>query len=101
MNIKQADFYPLKDNIVVKVPQLKKETEKGLIIPDSILEKRAKEQGVNLFLEVVAVGPDTKKIKVGMKILTQKKPMELPFIDSDDEAFVLGFVGEYAIEGYI
>ena len=101
MNIKQRDFYPLKDNIVVKVPQLKKKSDGDIIIPDSVLEKRAKELGVNMFLEVISVGPDTKQIKVGMKILTQKKPMELPFIDSDDEAFVLGFVGEYAIEGYI
>ena len=64
------------------------------------MEQRAKEKGINMFLEVVAVGPDTKHIKVGMKVLSVKSPMQLPNVTSDDEEFKLGFLPEYTIEGY-
>ena len=101
MSIRQQEYKPLKDNVVVKVPELKKESEKGIIIPDSVMEQRAKERGVNMFLEVVAVGPDTKRISVGMRVLSVKSPMELPGVVADDETFKLGFVPEYVIEGYI
>lgn len=101
MDIKQADYYPLKDNVVVKVANLKLKTDKGIIIPDSVLEARAKERGVNRFIEVVAVGPDCKKVKVGMKVLSVKPPMALPHVVADEEGFELGFMGEYSIEGYI
>lgn len=100
MNITQADYKPLKDNIVVKVPELKRKTESGIHIPDGVLEQRAKERGVNMFIEVVAVGPDTKKVKVGMYVLSIKPPMELPNVDCDDDTFKLGFFPEYTIEGY-
>lgn len=101
MDIKQADFYPLKDNIVVKVAILKLKSDGGVIIPDSVLEQRAKERGINRFIEVVAVGPDCKRVQVGMRVLAVKPPMALPHVVSDDPGFELGFMGEYSIEGYI
>ena len=100
MNIKQDQYKPLKDNVVVKVAELKKVTEKGIHIPDGALEQRAKERGINMFVEVVAVGPDTKHVKPGMMVLSTKSPMQLPNVDSDDETFNLAFLPEYTIEGY-
>lgn len=101
MDIKQADYYPLKDNIVVKVANLKLTTDKGIIIPDTVLEQRARERGVNRFIEVVAVGPDCKRVEVGMRVLSVKPPMQLPHVLCDEEGYELGFMGEYSVEGYI
>ncbi len=100
MDITQDQYKPTKDNIVVKVAELRKITEKGIHIPDGAMEQRAKERGVNMFVEVVAVGPDTKYIKPGMMILSAKSPMQLPGVVADDETFNLAFLPEYTIEGY-
>lgn len=99
------NFKPLKDNVIVKLPQLKKVSDGGVLLPQSVIEKRAKDRGLSVYLEVVAVGPDCKKVEVGMKVLTYKAPMLLPNEDAstpeEEVEFVLAFVGEYAIEGYI
>lgn len=100
MDIRQSQYKPCKDNVVVKVAELSKKTDKGIIIPDSVMEQRAKEKGVNMFLEVIAVGPDTKLIRPGMKVLSVKAPMQLPNVICDEEDYKLAFFPEYTIEGY-
>lgn len=101
MKITQQDFYPLKDNVIVKVPLVKDKTAGGIIKTDRDKEKEIKERGLNLYFEVVSVGPDVKRVEVGMRILTTRPPMDLPDVEADDDEFKLAFVAEYSIEGYV
>lgn len=98
MNVTQEMYKPTKDNIVVLVPELKKTTESGIHIPDTVLAQRAKEKGVNQFCEVVAVGPECKEVKIGSFVLASRV-IELP-VESGNPEFKVATAREYDVVGY-
>lgn len=101
MSYTQEDFNPLKDNVVVKVPLVKDKTPGGIIKTDAMKEKEIKERALNLYFEVIAVGPDVKRVEVGMRVLSVRPPMDVPDVESEDEEYKIAFVPEYAVEGYV
>lgn len=101
MSYTQAEYKPSKDNVLVKVPIVKDKTEGGIIKSKSDMDKEIKERGLNLFFEVIAIGPGVKEHKVGMKVLSIRPAMDLPDVVSDDADFKLAFLPEYSIEGYV
>ena len=99
MKVTQENFKTLKDQLVVLVPELKKETESGIVIPETVLAERMKERGVNEFFKVIAVGEDVKTIKVGDFVLCSRVlPVPVQATDSD---FKVAIAREYDVVGFV
>lgn len=98
MKVTQDMLKTTRDQIVVLVPNLKLETESGITIPQSVLEGRMRDRGLNEFFEVVAVGNEVREVKVGSKVLITRIT-ELP-VEANDEEFKV-FVGrEYDVVAF-
>jgi len=98
MKVTQEVFKTTRDQLVVLIPVLKNETESGIIIPESVLQERLKEKGLNEFVEVVAVGGEVKEIKVGDRVLVQRK-QEVP-VEATDKDYTVAVVREYDVVGF-
>ncbi len=98
MKVTQEVFKTKKDQLVVLVPDLKKESDKGVIIPDSVLEQRAKDAGVNEFFEVVAVGSEVKETEVGEFVLVKR--VDFVPVEATQVGFRVAVCREYDVVGY-
>lgn len=57
------------DNILITLPDVKEETESGIIKDEATLAKEAKEAMDSHITEVVSVGENVKTVKVGDKVM--------------------------------
>lgn len=98
MKVTQEQFETRGDQLVVLVPDLKKESDGGVIIPDSVLAERAKEMGVNEFFEVVKIGNEVKYIKEGDFVLVKR--VEFVPVEATNKGFRVAVAREYDVVGY-
>jgi co-chaperonin GroES (HSP10) len=98
MKVTQDSFKTRKDQLVVLIPELKKETESGIIIPESVLAERLQQRGGDVFFEVIAVGSEVTDIKVGDKVLVSRV-QDVP-VEANDPTFKVGVCREYDVVGF-
>jgi co-chaperonin GroES (HSP10) len=70
------------DNILVKLPEISKVTEAGIIKTDDMIAAESKDSNI---LEVVVAGPDCKTIRAKDKILIRNT--HLPIFEIDGQRY--------------
>lgn len=69
------------DNILITLPEVKEETPGGIIKDQETLAKEAKEAMDSHITEVVSVGEDVKKVKVGDKVMIRNAQVPIYTVD--------------------
>lgn len=100
MKVTQEVFKTTRDQLVVLIPELKRETEGGILIPESQLKEAAKDRMT--FYEVIERGNEVKEVQVGDFVLVARYT-ELPssLVQADNEKFVVAVCREYDVTGYV
>jgi co-chaperonin GroES (HSP10) len=89
----KVNFIPTHGAVLVELPEVKEETQSGIIkSPDMVEEEKTNHDG---FLEVVSACPDA-IVKAGAKIMANLPQCSI--IDIDEEKY--GLVPKHAIIGY-
>ncbi len=69
------------DNILITLPEVKEETSGGIIKDQETLAKEAKEAMDSHITEVVSVGEDVKRVKVGDKVMIRNAQVPIYTVD--------------------
>lgn len=96
MKVTQETFKPVKDLVVVLFPKIKRTTEGGVMLPESVVNNTLKDK--EKFVEVIAVGPEVKQVSVGNYVLLTRA-QEVP-VEATDEEFVVCVAREYDVLGF-
>lgn len=90
---KVIKFKALGRAIIVKKPEIKEDTAAGLYKGKEVLAAEAKLTN-STFLEVLAIGNEVEKVKVGDMILIDRAPIEVTIDD-----IVCGYLYEPSVVG--
>jgi len=69
------------DNILITLPEVKEETAGGIIKDEATLAEEAKDAMDSHVTEVVSVGEEVKKVKVGDKIMIRNAQVPIYTVD--------------------
>ena len=99
MKVGQDQFKTTRDQLVILIPELKRTTEGGVAIPDSILKENARTRLT--FYEVLSRGAEVKEVMPGDYVLVNRFT-EFPntLVAPDKEGFTVAVCREYDVVGY-